>query len=173
LVSNFFTFFSGGRDSHCFLCASALLHKIWTLLSGERDCHCFWCATELMTKTCAFSLGERDSCYRFTAAEFVFIFCLKKHSTCFLIWVGVWVLRTLAICMQLLPYFLYSCINILCLYSVHLPLFILLIGNLVGTSFPDPKEAGRHKKQIKMRSNCYAQRPMECLTGEEWVIKNR
>jgi hypothetical protein len=46
-------------------------------------------------------------------------------------------------------------------------LFILLIGKLVGTSFPDPKEAGRHKKQIAMRSDCYAQRPMECSPDEE------
>jgi hypothetical protein len=57
--------------------------------------------------------------------------------------------------------------NILCLSCVHLPLFILLIGKLVGTSFPDPKEAGRHKKQIAMRRDCYAQQPMECLTDEE------
>jgi hypothetical protein len=42
-----------------------------------------------------------------------------------------------------------------------------LIGKLVGTSFPDPKEAGRHKKQIAMRSDCYAQWPMECSADEE------
>jgi hypothetical protein len=42
-----------------------------------------------------------------------------------------------------------------------------LIGKLMGTSFPDPKEAGRHKKQIAMRNNCYAQWPMECLIDEE------
>jgi hypothetical protein len=57
--------------------------------------------------------------------------------------------------------------NILCSSCVHLPLFILLIGKLVGTSFPDPKETGRHKQQIAMRSKCYAQQPMECLTDEE------
>jgi hypothetical protein len=56
--------------------------------------------------------------------------------------------------------------NTLCSSCVHLPLFILLIGNFVGTSSPDPKEAGRHKKQIAMRSDCYAQWPMECLTDE-------
>ncbi len=39
-------------------------------------------------------------------------------------------------------------------------------GKFVGTSFPDPKEAGRHKKQIAMRSDCYAQRPMECSTDK-------
>jgi hypothetical protein len=72
-----------------------------------------------------------------------------------------------AICMQLLPYFSYSCMNILCLSCVHLPLFILLNGKLVGTSFSDPKETGRHKQQIAMRSNCYAQQPMECSTDEE------
>ncbi len=38
--------------------------------------------------------------------------------------------RNFAICMQLLPYFSYSCINILCSSSVHLPLFILLFGKL-------------------------------------------
>jgi hypothetical protein len=57
--------------------------------------------------------------------------------------------------------------NILCLSCVHLPLLILLIEKLVGTSFPDPKEAGRHKKQTTMRSDCYAQWPMECSTDEE------
>ncbi len=54
-----------------------------------------------------------------------FKFCLKKHSACFLIWAGVKVLRTLAISMQLFPYFSYSYINILCSSSVYLPLFIL------------------------------------------------
>ncbi len=48
-------------------------------------------------------------------------------------------LRTFAICMQLLPYFSYSCINILCSSSVHLPLFILLFGKLACTLFPDSK----------------------------------
>jgi hypothetical protein len=57
--------------------------------------------------------------------------------------------------------------NILCSTCVRFPLFILLIGKVVGTSFPDLKEAGRHKKQIAMRSNCYAQQPMECSTEEE------
>ncbi len=61
---------------------------------------------------------------------------------------------------------LYSCMNILCLSCIHLPLFILLIGTLVGTSFPDPKEAGRHKKQIAMRRDCHAQQPMECSTDK-------
>jgi hypothetical protein len=37
----------------------------------------------------------------------------------------------------------------------------------MGTSFPNPKEAGRQKKQIAMTSNYYAQRPMECSTDEE------
>ncbi len=46
-------------------------------------------------------------------------------------------LRTFAICMQLLPYFSYSCINILRSSSVHLPLFILLFGKLACTLFPD------------------------------------
>jgi hypothetical protein len=41
--------------------------------------------------------------------------------------------------MQLLPYFSYSCINILCSSSVHLPLFILLFGKLACTLFPDSK----------------------------------
>jgi hypothetical protein len=56
--------------------------------------------------------------------------------------------------------------NILYSSCIHLPLFVLLIGKLVGTSFPDPKEAGRHKKQIAMRSDCYAQQPMECSTDK-------
>jgi hypothetical protein len=42
-----------------------------------------------------------------------------------------------------------------------------LIEKLVGTSLPDPKEAGRHKKQIAMTSDCYAQQPMKCLTDKE------
>jgi hypothetical protein len=57
--------------------------------------------------------------------------------------------------------------NILFLSCVHLPLFILLIGKLVGKSFPDSKEASGQKKQIAMRSNRYAQRPIECSTYEE------
>ncbi len=48
-------------------------------------------------------------------------------------------LRTFAICMQLLPYFSYSCITILCSSSVHLPLFILLFGKLACTLSPDSK----------------------------------
>ncbi len=48
-------------------------------------------------------------------------------------------LRTFAICMQLLPYFSYSCINICCSSSVHLPLFILLFGKLACTLFLDSK----------------------------------
>ncbi len=48
-------------------------------------------------------------------------------------------LRTFAICMQLLPYFSYSCINILCFSSVHLPLFILLFDKLACSLFPDSK----------------------------------
>jgi hypothetical protein len=50
-------------------------------------------------------------------------------------------------------------------YSVHLPLFIFLIGKLAGATFPYPKRS-RHRKQIAMTSNCYAQRPMECLTDK-------
>ncbi len=46
----------------------------------------------------------------------------------------------------ILPYFSYSCINILCSSCVHLPLFILLIGKLAGTTFPDPKEPGIENK---------------------------
>jgi hypothetical protein len=42
-----------------------------------------------------------------------------------------------------------------------------LIGKLVGTSFPDPKEAGRHKKQTAMTSDCYAQWLMKCLADKE------
>jgi hypothetical protein len=49
------------------------------------------------------------------------------------------VLRTFAICMQLLPYFSYSCINNMCSSSVHLPLFILLFSKLACTLFPDSK----------------------------------
>jgi hypothetical protein len=49
------------------------------------------------------------------------------------------VLRTYAISIQLLPYFSYSCINILCSSSVHLPLFILLFGKLSCSLFPDSK----------------------------------
>ena len=48
-------------------------------------------------------------------------------------------LKLFAICMQLLPYFSYSCINILCSFSVHLPLFILLFGRYACTLFPDSK----------------------------------
>jgi hypothetical protein len=48
-------------------------------------------------------------------------------------------LRTYAICMQLLPYFSYSCINILCSSSIHLPLVILLFSKLACTLFPDSK----------------------------------
>jgi hypothetical protein len=62
------------------------------------------------------------------------------------------VLRTFAICVQLLPYFSYSCINILCSSCVHLPLFILLIGKLVGATFPDAKKqaqkTNRNDKQL-------------------------
>jgi hypothetical protein len=49
------------------------------------------------------------------------------------------VLRTFAISMQFLPYFSYSCINILCSSSVHLSLFILLFGKLPCSLFPDSK----------------------------------
>ncbi len=80
-----FIFFSGGRDSHCFLCAAASVSKILSFFPGERDLHCFLCASVLLTKTCIFLLGEIDSQYHFTAAEFVFKFCLKKHSACVLI----------------------------------------------------------------------------------------
>ncbi len=70
-----------------------------------------------------------------------FKFCLKKHSACFLIWAGVKVLRTLAISMQLFPYFSYSCINILCSSFVHLPLFILQSsGKLIGTKINTESE---------------------------------
>ncbi len=48
-------------------------------------------------------------------------------------------LRTFAICMQLLPYFSYSCINILSSSPVHLSLFILLFGKLACTLFPVSK----------------------------------
>jgi hypothetical protein len=58
-------------------------------------------------------------------------------------------------------------VNILCSSCVHLPLFILLFGKLASASFPNSKEAGRHKKQIAMTSNRYAQQPMECSTGKE------
>jgi hypothetical protein len=68
--------------------------------------------------------------------------------------------------MQLLPYFSYSCINILCSSSVHLPLFILLIGKLACATFPESKEAGI-ENQIAMTSDCYAQGPMECSTDKE------
>ncbi len=146
LVSNILTFFSGGRDSGCFLCASVFLDNIWALSSGGRECQYFCRSGAFLTKTCAFPSRERDFQYRFTAAEFVFKFCLKKHSACFLTWAGVQVLRTLAICLQLLPYFSYSCINILCLSCVHLPLFILLIGKLANATFPDPKEPGIENK---------------------------
>ncbi len=89
---------------------------------------------------------NRISRYHFTAAEFVFNFFLKKHSVCFLIWAGVWVLRTFAISMQLFPYFSYSCINILCSSGVHLPLFVLLFGKLTDILFPGSKEAGLENK---------------------------
>ncbi len=48
-------------------------------------------------------------------------------------------LRTFAICMQLMPDFSYSCINILCSSSVHFPLFILLFSKLACSLFPDSK----------------------------------
>ncbi len=48
-------------------------------------------------------------------------------------------LRTFAICMQLLPYFSYYCINMLCSSCIHFPLFILLFGKLAFTLFPDSK----------------------------------
>jgi hypothetical protein len=54
--------------------------------------------------------------------------------------------ENLAICMQLLPYFLYSCINILCSSCIYLPLFILLIGKLAGALFSESKEAGMKNK---------------------------
>ncbi len=79
------------------MCISIIAWYLNFVLQWER----LWCAAESMTKTCAFSLGERDSWYCFTAAEFVFKFCLKKHSACFLIWAGVRVLITLAICAPL------------------------------------------------------------------------
>ncbi len=90
----------------------------------------------------------------------------------FFFWAGVCVLRTFAICMQLLPYFSYSFIIILCSSWAHLPLFILMFGKLAIATLPEPKEAGIENK-IAMTSNCYAQRPIECLTGEEWKIKSR
>ncbi len=136
------TFFSGGRDLHCLLSASALLVNIWALYSCVRGCQYICCSVVYLTKTCAFPLGERDSQYCLTAAEFVFQFCLKKHSARFFIWAGVRVLRTFAICMQLLPYFSYSCINIMYSSWVHLPLFIFLFGKLASATFPDPKKAG-------------------------------
>jgi hypothetical protein len=40
------------------------------------------------------------------------------------------------------------------------------MGKLADATFPDPKRT-RNRKQIAMRSNWYAQRPMECLTDEE------
>ncbi len=129
-VCKILIFFSGGRDLHWNLCAAASVSKISTFFPGERNLHCFLCASVLLTKTCTFLSGEIDSWNCFTPAEFVFKFCLKKHSACFLIWADVQVLRTLAIYMQLLPCFSYSCINILFSSSVHLPLFILLFSNL-------------------------------------------
>ncbi len=34
-------------------------------------------------------------------------------------------------------------------------------------------KSSRCRKQIAMTSNCYAQRPMECLSDNNWVIKKR
>jgi hypothetical protein len=56
--------------------------------------------------------------------------------------------------------------NILCSFCDHLPLFMLLIGKLANATFPDPKRT-RHRKQIAMTSDWYAQQPMECSTDEE------
>ena len=41
--------------------------------------------------------------------------------------------------MQLMPYFSYSYINILCSSSIHFPLFKLLFSKLACSLFPDSK----------------------------------
>ncbi len=51
-------------------------------------------------------------------------------------------LRTLAINVQLLPYFSYSSMNILCSSGIHLLLFIVLFGKLPSTSFSVHKKTG-------------------------------
>ncbi len=61
-------------------------------------------------------------------------------------------LRTLAIGMQLLSYFSYSSMNILCSSGIHLPLFIVLFGKLSSSSFSVPKK--RRRKQIAMMRIC-------------------
>jgi hypothetical protein len=52
------------------------------------------------------------------------------------------------------------------LSCVHLLLFILLFGKLADATFSNPKRI-RHRKQIAMTSDWYAQWPMEYLTDEE------
>ncbi len=123
LVSTIFTFVSGGRDLHCFLCASASLHNIWTLFSGERDCRCFWCAAESMTKTCAF-YRERGTLNIISLLLFFLILFDETFSMLFNLSGCLSAENLFAICMHFLPYFSYSCINILFSSFVHLPLFI-------------------------------------------------
>ncbi len=99
-------------------------------------------------------------------------FVWRIISACFFIWAGDRVLRTFAICIKLLPYFSHFCINILCLFSVHLPLFIVLFRKLTGATCTDLKEVGIWK-QIALASYCYAQRPMQCLTDNERKAKSK
>jgi hypothetical protein len=40
------------------------------------------------------------------------------------------------------------------------------MGKLADATFPHPKRT-RHRKQIAMRSDRYAQQPMECSKDEE------
>ncbi len=172
LVSNMLTFLSGGKHLNCFLSVSAFLVNIWALSSGERDCQYFCFSAACLTKTCAFLLEERDSQYRFTAAEFVFKFCLKKHSACF--FYLSWCLCAENVCN------LHAIIAILLIFLHKYLVFLLRPSSLIyiidwKTSqchFSWIKRS-RHKNQIAMTSDCYAQRPIECSTDKDWVIKNR
>ncbi len=89
-----------------------------------------------------FLFGRERLSISFHCCGICFYILSKKHSACILIWAGVRVLTTLAIKVQLLPYFSYSSINILCSSGIHLPLSIVLFGKLDGASFSIPKETG-------------------------------
>ncbi len=71
----------------------------------------------------------------------------------------------------LLPYFLYSCINILCSSSVHLPLFILLFGKLACTLFPDSKRNNAAKPDCTLPIGDDGSMSEGCSSGELMVIE--
>ncbi len=111
----------------------------WWLLtaSGCRRCHCSgYVLRQLIGIAAAMIAVVKADCQVLSYLETetlnivslllnlfsFFVWWNIQHA--FLIWAGVRGLRTLAISMQLFPYFSYSCINIFCSSGIHLPLFI-------------------------------------------------